>query len=139
MFSQPRFMSRLLHILHIFANFYTPWDTALEQTWKKTQTCRHCLRKFLTIVEISVLWKIILLIFWIFFSHFSAFWNLIILLEFTCLSYLHFIIWVFKKSDQLIRLSIQLEYKENFYLELECGPAQPYLFYLSFLLNFLLF
>ena len=21
-----------------------------------------------------------------------------------------------------------MEYKENFYLELECGPAQPYLF-----------
>ena len=26
------------------------------------------------------------------------------------------------------RLSIQLDNKENFYLELECGPAQPYLF-----------
>ena len=62
------------------------------------------------------------------FSKFFALWNLLILLVIACASHL-LLIWVFKKSDQVIRLSIQLEYKDNFYLELECGPAQPYLFY----------
>ena len=65
---------------------------------------------------------------WTIFSTFFALWNLLILLVIACLSHLPLIIWVFKKNDQVIRLSIQLEEKENFYLELECGPAQPYLF-----------
>ena len=70
-----------------------------------------------------------------FFPHFLALQNLISLRLFTCLSHLLLIIWVFKKKDQVIkwwldyyRILIHVEYKGNFYLELECCPAQPDLF-----------